>query len=298
MFRIALAGFLAGSLGAAALAAPPTQGTIEPPEQAFDSAMRQAVGAPARADLSDQATVRLDGDLLMVPTGPATHLLNLSDREVPDGFIALLVGSEGMDAPGTVTFVPAGFVNADAAIAWTADDMLASLNRSIEHKNPTRVQTGLPPLEARRWVLPPSYDPERHEFSWAAMILPKSAPRGSDGEVNFHAIGFGRDGYIHLSVVTNEQRARPAKAMVASFLNGLNFLPGKGYNDAQPADRHSAAGLAGAMGIDTLAKAEPESSLWSSDRVMPITGGVVAAIGALALFFNIHRQMRVNSRRM
>lgn len=298
MFRIVLTFFLAGSLGTSALAASPALGVDESPERVLSAAIRQAIGAPARADLGGQATVRLDGDLLIVPSEPATRLLTVSDRAVPDGFVALLVGSEGMAAAGTVTFVPAGFVDSDAAIAWTPDDMLASLRRSVEDRNPARIQQGLQPLDARRWVLPPSYDPERHQISWAAMIIPQSAQRGSDGEVTFHAIGFGREGYIELSVVTGEQAAESVKAMLASFLSGLNFNPGKAYLDAQPTDRRSSDGLAGAMGIGTLVKADTGTSLWSSDKVMPIAGGAVASIGLLALIFNIHRQMRRNSRRI
>lgn len=298
MFRVALAVFLAGSLGVAALAASPAQGIDQSPERVLSAAIRQAIGAPARADLGGQAMVRLDGDLLIIPLEPGTRLLNVLGRAVPDGFLALLVGSEGMATAGTVRFVPAGFVDSDGATAWTPDDMLASLRRSVEDNNPARVQQGLQELDARRWVVPPSYDPERHQISWAAMIIPKSAQRGSDGEVTFHAIGFGREGYIELSVVAGEQAAESVKAMMASFLKGLNFNPGKAYLDTQPTDRRSPDGLAGAMGIRTLVKADTGTSLWSSDKVMPIAGGSVASIGLLALIFNIHRQMRRNSRRI
>ena len=146
--------------------------------------------------------------------------------------------------------------------------------------------------------MPPSYDPEQHTIAWAALVIPKNAPRESDGEVTFQAIGFGREGYLQLSVVTSEQKAEATKDMLATFLHGLSFQPGKAYTDAQPSDHRSPSGLAGAMGIDALAKAETDSNLWSSDNVIPMVGAVVAAIGGIALLLNIHRTMRRNSRRV
>jgi uncharacterized membrane-anchored protein len=298
LLRIAAFALLLGSLGTAALAASPAPAGVETPDRVLATVLRESIGGPARADLGEQASVRLDKDLLVVPRQPAIRLLGVLNRAVPDDLVGLLVGSEGFDAAGTITFTPAGFIDSDAAIAWTADDILASLRRTIEQQNPARLQQGLQPLEARRWVLAPSYNPEKHEMSWAALVIPTSAPRDSDGEVTFHAIQFGREGYVQLSVVASEQKAEPIKEMVAGFLNGLNFQPGKAYADFQPGDRRSASGLAGAMGIQALAKAETDSKVWSSDSVVPLAGGIVAAIGAIALLLNIHRTMRRNSRRV
>ena len=307
MRRIVLAAVLAGVLAGSALtpssqAASPdpaaAPGAIETPRSAFAEALRQATGAPARAGLGDQATVRLSDDLLLVPKEPAARVLNVSNLPVPKDFVALLIGSDGMDAPGMVTFVPSGFVDSDAVAAWTANDILYSLENTVEQQNPARIQQGLQPLEARRWVLAPTYNPAKHQLSWAALIIPQSAPRESGGEVTFHAIGFGREGYIHLSVVTSEQGASSVQRMTAAFLDGLNFGPGKAYSDVKSEDRRSPNGLEGAMGIISLAKARSSDSFWSSDRAIPVVGGAVAAIGALALVLNLYRQMRINSRRM
>lgn len=299
MVRFVLAAILSGGLWLSALAAPAGQEALDSPENALRDAMRQAVGAPARADLADQATLRLEQDLLFVPKEPAERVLNASHIAIPKHFVALLVGSQGMDAAGILTFVPAGFVDSDTAIAWTPDDILASLRHTVEHRNAARINQGLEPLDARRWVLPPSYEPERHRISWAAIIIPKSEPRGSDGEVIFNAVAFGRQGYIKLAVASSEQNAEPVKEMLTTFLGGLSFKPGKAYGDNLPGEPRSPEGLAGAMGIETLAKADTASSGGgSSDRLLPIVGGTVAVIGAFALFFNIHRQMRRNSRRV
>jgi uncharacterized membrane-anchored protein len=271
---------------------------LETPDQVFKSAMRQSVGAPARADIGEQATVRLSEGLMMVPRAPAARLLRVSKLAVPANFEALLVGSEGMDAPGIIRFVPAGFIDSNAALAWTADDMLSSLKDTVERGNPDRAKHDLLEREARRWVRAPHYDPETHQVSWAALILPKSAPRDSDGEITFHAIGFGREGYVELTVVTDMQKAEVIGQMVDDFLFGLNFQPGKSYVDVLPTDARAPAGLAGAMGLVSLHKAESGAGLLAGDTVVPAAGGIVAAVGALSLFIYIRRHLRREARRI
>jgi uncharacterized membrane-anchored protein len=298
LFRIVLAILLCGTV---ALAAPPDKGSLaDKPEtsvQIFASALRQSIGAPARADIGNQATVRLTGSLVFVPPEPASRLLTVSKMAVPSDFQGLLLGSEGIEAPGLIRFVPVGFIDSNAALAWTPDDFLSSLRDTVERGNPDRVKQGLEPREARRWVVPPQYDPETHQLSWAALILPKSAPRESDGEVTFHAIGFGREGYVELTVATSVEKAGEIRQMADDFLAGLNFRPGKAYGDALSADKRAPAGLAGAMGLDSLNKARTGGSFWGSDAVVPVAGGVVAGIGALSLVIHIQRHLRRKARR-
>jgi uncharacterized membrane-anchored protein len=280
-------------VGAAALAATPP----ETADQVFAAALRQSIGGPARADLGDQASERLDEGFLIVPMDPAARLLTVLNRDVPADFAGLLLGTEGMQSPGILRFVPAGFIDSDAAPAWSADDILASLRDTVEHANADRLKANLEEREVRRWIQPPRYNAQTHQLSWCALVLPRSAPRDSDGEITFHAIGFGREGYVALSVVTSVQKAADIGRMVDLFLAGLSFRPGKAYGDALPADRRAPAGLAGAMALDRLHKADSSVSFWSGDAVFPIAGGVVAAIGALALVLHVQRTMRREARR-
>jgi uncharacterized membrane-anchored protein len=305
LLRIVLAalwyGLAAAAFAATPPAAPPNQGSAgalpETKDQIVVAVLHQSIGAPARADIGDEATVRLGEDLTIVPREPASRFLTVSNLRVPTDFQALLLGSEGMDAPGLIRFVPAGFIDSDAALAWTADDFLSSLKDTVERGNADRVKRGLEEQEARGWVQPPQYDPETHQLSWAALILPKSAPRESDGEITYHAIGFGRAGYVELSIVTSLQKADAAAHMATNFLLGLSFLPEKAYGDIQPADRRAPGALAEAMGIDSLHKEYVEHSFWGADTVVPIAGGIVAGIGALSLLVFIQRHLRRYVRR-
>ena len=313
MLRLLLLAWLTATIGVTGVAAPaaqtPAHDQAQPPangqpvgqtetlDQAYHDALRQAVGAPARADLGDQATVRLDGGMLVVPKDPAAHLLTLKAQPVPPDLVAMLLGPDGIDAAGIIRFVPAGFIDADAALAWTADDFLASLNDTVQRGNAARVNAGQEELEARRWIVPPRYDPEAHHLVWSALIVPRTAPRGADGEITIRAIGFGRAGYVELSFVTGVENADAVAGSANSFLQGLSFPPGKAYADTQPADRRAPHALAGAMGLDQLHRAEPAGSSWASDTVVPLAGSAVAGIGTLALVLTILRHMRRDARR-
>jgi uncharacterized membrane-anchored protein len=283
-------------------AAPADQGSaavaVETPQQVFASALRQSIGAPARADLQHGATVRLADGLLLVPTRPAANLLSVLDQPVPPDFAGLLLGPDGLEAAGKIRFIPAGFIDSDAALAWTADDMLSSLRATVERRNPDRAKADLPELEARRWVQPPRYDPESHRLSWAALIVPKTAPLGTDGEVTYQGVGFGRAGYIQLTVVSSVEKADQIEHMIDRFLSGLNFTPGNAYIDFLATDRKAPDGLAGALGVDSLQKSESGLVSFSSDLVVPGVGAAVASIGALSLLFSVQRHRRRESRRV
>ncbi|HEY0418700.1 MAG TPA: DUF2167 domain-containing protein [Acetobacteraceae bacterium] len=271
---------------------------LETVDQAYASALRQAIGAPARADVADQATVRLRDALLIVPKDPALRLLAVMDRPVPPDFAGLLLGDDGMDAPGMIRFVPSGFISADEALSWSAEDMLASLNDTLDQANPARIKQDRAPLEARRWIAPPRYDLQTHQLSWAALILPKSAPREAEGGITYHAIGFGRNGYVELSVATSVQKADAIERTANSFLSGLNFVAGKAVADARPSDLRAPSGLAGAMGMAALHKAQAGGNFWGSDTMVPVIGSVVALIGALGLVVYVYRHMRRLRRRV
>ncbi len=283
------------------MGAPPDQGSVadfkETPDQVLAAVLRQSIGAPARAEIGDQATVRLSDDLVFVPREAAIRFLAVANKPIPTNFKGLLVGAEGVDALGIIRFIPSGLIDSDAALAWTEDDMLGSLKDTVERGNPERMQNGLPEREARRWVVAPHYSPELHQLYWAALILPRSAARDSDGEIAYHAVTFGREGYIDLTVLTSTQKADTIAHMGEGFLRGLSFRPGKAYGDALPTDKRAEEGLAAVMGIDSFHKARIGGGFLAGDRVFPVAGGIVAAVGGLSLFLYIRRHFRNEARR-
>ena len=106
-----------------------------------------------------------------MPYEYAARLLTLWDLPVPPDLIGLLLGPKGMQSPGVIRFVPAGFVDAAEAAVFTADDFQSSLSDTIERGNSARLQQNLPELEVRGWIRPPHYDPAAHQISWAALSV-------------------------------------------------------------------------------------------------------------------------------
>lgn len=297
MPRAILAILLSVLTATAALAQSDT--ILQPPAgdrvaETFAQALRTSIGGPARADIMDQATVRVPADMMFVDRDAAAKILTAMQRPVPEDFAGLLLGSEGMENPGVVRYLPVGFVDANEALAWTSDDFLASQKDTVEAKNAERQQLGYAPLEARRWSIVPHYNPEAHTFVWAAVIIRKAESPETDGETVVRGIGFGRDGYVEIAFTTDERKAEAIGRTVDDFLTGLAFRPGKSYDDAQPGDRKDAAGLAGAMELTSLHKAH---AAVSTDNFIPIAGTSVAAIGALAGLFMLSRHLRRESRR-
>lgn len=285
-----------------ALAAPgapqPAAGLQDDPDALYAQAMRESIGAPLSADLGTVATVRLAKDLLIVPAATGARLLRANGRSVPPDFVGLVMDATGLEMAATVRYVPAGFIDANDMLGWTAADVLDSLRDAVEHENAARQKQGLLPREARRWISPPRYDAEQHLLTWAALVIGKSAPRESDGEIVDNGIAFGRDGYIQIAIPTSVEKAAEAGRLIDTFLRGVRFRPGHTYQDHQSGDRLAPGGLAGAMGIDRLHKAVSHRSIWSSDELVPLVGAGVALVGAVSLLIYVQRFLRRRSRRV
>ncbi len=114
----------------------------------------------------------------------------------------------------------------------------------------------------------------------------------------FYGLAFGRDGYLQVAITSSVEQAAEVGNMVNSFLRGVAFRPGKTYIEYQNGDPRSPTGLAGAMGIDTLHKARDQSSFFSSDVLIAAVGALVAAVGAISLFFYVQRYLRRRARRV
>jgi uncharacterized membrane-anchored protein len=309
VLRTVLAAILSALISSAAIAEPATVVPLAPPPTrdmiaaVFAETLRQTIGAPAKVVLGDQATIRLSNSLMFVPPLPAIKLLLVTRRPAPASdpgspdIMGLLLGYGGLDISGLIRFAHGGFTDADSFLAWTPDDVLASLRDTVEQANPERIRQHQQELEARAWVQPPHYDAQTHQLAWAALIVPKSAPRGAEGEIVYHAVGFGRDGSIELSIASSVEKAEQVERMTTDFLDGLKFLPGKGYTDAGPRDHRAENGLAAAMGLDRLHRAPAANRFWSSEMVIPAAGGLVAVVGGVSLVLYFMRHTRREARR-
>ena len=266
----------------------------------YADVMHYSASTGAQVNLADQATVRLKGDLLYIDDMPtARKVLAYMGVPIPDDMIGLLRIPDTPDALGgllwaPVRFVRSGGIKADEALAFTQDDMLASLRATIERKR--KDNPSLPATEVRRWVWPPHYDPEKHTMTYAALFLPPGSPATADGPVVFHGLAFGREGYIEVSMTAGLERAPRAQKAVTDFLAGLTFNNGKGVD---PLGRTGAAttSLADAMNMDGFRKAPMVMPSVFADKLVPLVGGGLSIVALLALAFSAYRYRRRDARR-
>lgn len=266
-------------------------------EMVFRDADRYTYGAPSRVELGTQAVVRLADPLyLLTDMGNALKILEILRLPVPEHLLGVVRGPVALDtnAWGTVEFVPAGSIDTDDMQSWSAADMLASLEETVARQNQEHPEN---PKEVRGWVQAPTYNPQTRQVSWAALVLPKDAPRDSAGAVTYHGAAFGREGYIRVSIYATTERAKATQALITKFLGGITFNAGKGYDVLAPKVRESSAALANVMNMDGLRRAPMKMPSLFADKLVPIVGGVVAVLAGLALALYTWRHRRREARR-
>lgn len=252
--------------------------------------------APARVELGDQAVVRLTEPMyLLTDLDTSLKVLKLQQIPVPEHLLGVVHAAMQTDshAWGTVEWVPSGSIDADDMQAWSASDMLASLQDTVARRN--KENPGRP-LEVRGWVQAPNYDPATHQVTWAALIIPQDSPKDSSGVVTYNGVAFGRDGYIRISLVSTVERARVAEAVITDFLHGITFNPGKGYDVLAPKAREGNA-LARVMRMDDIHRAPIKLPSVFADKLVPLVGGGIALVAALALAIYGLRYRRREARR-
>ncbi|HVZ06933.1 MAG TPA: DUF2167 domain-containing protein [Rhodopila sp.] len=288
---------LGGSSARAQTPLPMKPGGIIDRQAIFMNADRHTFGSPARADLGDVARLRLLDLLYYLPDRDAAEqVLEVIGIPIPKYLLGLIRAPlpSGANLWGTVEYVPSASIDADDLQSWSAADLLASIDSTIAAQNKQYPQL---PTEVRGWIEPPSYDAKAHQVIWAALILPKGAPKNSSGEITFNAVAFGRDGFIRVTVFANTEQSATAVAMLKVFLAGLTFNPGKGY-DALAAKTHDTKGLAEALRVNELHRA-PIQVVPSAfaDKVVPVVGAGIAAFALLVLAVWGYRYRRRNARR-
>jgi uncharacterized membrane-anchored protein len=261
----------------------------------YNEAQARSFGSGARVDLIDQAVVRLSGSMFYVGDYDLAHqILTALKRPVPPEMLGILRGMDGLDSVGPVEFVREGPADADVLLSMTPDDLLASLTDSVERTNkahPDQTQA-----EVRGWVIPPRYNPERHQMIWAALVVPKTDPEGRGGAVDYNAIAFGRDGYIKVTLTSSLEKAKGVDALLTAFLAGLKFNAGKGLDTLDkvtPVENLTAK----AMHIDAFHRAPRQAPVVFADKWVPLVGAAIAVVAGSTLAWYAFRYRRRDARR-
>jgi uncharacterized membrane-anchored protein len=256
-------------------------------------AIRAAIGAPARVDLLDQATLRMSGDLMFVPRTESANLLRATHHPVATDLVGLVLDANGTDWFGILHFVDDGFVPAQTVTEWSADDLLESLRTDgAGEANAQNEQ------EVRGWLQAPVYDAQKHSLTWATRFAPKDAPDTVSGQALYHAVLFGRNGYFQLDIDTAVDHLERQREDAAAVLRDMTFLPGHAYSEFNPAtDRVAPRGLSAVFGVKAIHAHGWYRGILSNDLLIPGACGVVLILGAGLLVVIQFRIARARNQR-
>jgi uncharacterized membrane-anchored protein len=236
-----------------------TRPTPTDPQRELAAAVEAAFASmrvgPTDISLRNQAVLRLPAGYAYIDTPPARRLLhalgNSADGQLDGMIVDAKQPLEGWFV--TIDFEASGYVRDDDARSWKADDLLASLREGTAVGNEDRRARGFPELEIIGWVQRPTYDARTHRLVWSAETRTKGAAPDDRG-VNYNTYTLGREGYFSLNLVTDLAAIDGLKPRAGELLAALAYMPGKRYEDFNPAtDRVAEYGLA-ALVAGTAAK--------------------------------------------
>ena len=240
--------------GTAQAQAPPDPPSLEQrqaeQQAAWQAGMRAATRGPAQVPLLDQASLRLPKGMVFIPPGESSRILAAGgSRSGPDLVGLVTSPSDDDEWLVVVRFTHEGYIRDDEAKSWDAGEMLANLREGQAEGNKDRAARGFPELELLGWAEPPTYDPATHRLVWSLRV--HAADQEADAvSANYNTRALGRDGYFSLNLVTDETRLRADRKVAATLLAGLEYLPGKRYEDFNATtDRVAEYGLAALIGV-------------------------------------------------
>jgi uncharacterized membrane-anchored protein len=148
-----------------------------------------------------------------------------------------------------VRYIKDGYIKDDDAKNWNADELLQNLKEGNEQANRNRASRGFPEVEIIGWIKKPTYDAATHRLVWSLLSKDKDEPDSADKGVNYNTYALGRDGYFSLNLLTAASRVETDKAVARTLLGGLDYNPGRRYEDFNASTDHIAAyGIAALVG--------------------------------------------------
>lgn len=240
----------ASTSGAPGQAAPSREARRDQEMQAaLQAADAAAEHGPAEIRLLNQATLALPAGARFIPAEPAKRLHralgNSGDREI----LGILVDDlHHLHYFGVLRYSPDGYVRDDEAKDLDPETVLKAIREGTESQNADRRRRGFSEIEPTGWQEPPSYDPSAHRLIWALGM--RSKGEADPSAVNYNTRVLGREGYLSLNMLTNQEGLADSKAVAGQFLDQTAFVSGKRYEDFNSAtDKVAAVGLIGLLGV-------------------------------------------------
>ena len=255
---IALSTFAPQASAQGSATQPLTQEQIEK-EQAdsWKAGFQAALIGPSTTALGAQGSLEIPDKMAYIPMPQAGRILRALGNGVSSRLIGLVTSVNGdEDWFATISYIPEGYIRDDDAREWNADELLQNLREGTERGNQDRKARGFPELEIQGWIEKPTYTSADHKLVWSTSVRDKGTRESGEQFANYNTYVLGREGYLSLNFVTSMSLIEREKPIARVLLSGLQFIPGKRYEEFNPStDKVATYGLAALVGGAVLKKA-------------------------------------------
>jgi uncharacterized membrane-anchored protein len=242
--RFTALGFALAALAAGARAQQAgSPGSAETEQHAaWEAAAKLAQKGPADIALGSQAKLALPSGFVYLPAEPAARVLKAMGNTVGASFQGMIVPRSDDDSMSfyVLNYEPAGYVKDDDARNWKADELLERVRAGTEEANQKRREMGLPELEVSGWIEQPHYAEATHQLVWSIAAHTKGAPADQGDVLNVRTLVLGREGYLAMTLVTDQQHVEALRSPTANLLDHLQFEQGQRYADFNATTDHVA----------------------------------------------------------
>jgi len=231
---------------------------------------------PAEASIGGLATIKIPKGLSFLDGPNTRRFLELNLNPPRDNHYTL--SSQDFSWFAVFHFENSGYVKDDEKL--DPDALLKSLKDSDAQANDERKRLGMPPIYTVGWHVPPHYDGETKRLEWGLQL--RQSDVGSL-VVNYTIRILGRQGVMHVTLVSDPQDLDKDIVVFKSALGGYGFVAGERYAEFRAGDRVAEYGLA-ALVLGGAAAVATKTGFGKA-LVKFIGIGVVALFGAIIAFF-------------
>lgn len=262
--------------------------------EAANAARRVTLLGPTVVSLADQAELHLPEGLDYTPEPEAGLLLQASGQTADPTLLGLIQPHQSGQWLITVHLDDLGhFTHGPDSPNWADASLLQQLQDATASANTTRRQQGRAEAVVDDWLQCPVLDTQTHRLAWGVALTTTSAARGKAPReihklASYTAHVLGREGAITLRMVGPNATHAFDKERLHTILAGIQFLPGRRYEDFQPlSDRQASAPLSVLVGGDSMpvktrATDSDTPSSWTVVDGAPTRWLVPAALSLLA----------------
>lgn len=204
-----------------------------------ESAWRQG---PARVELGDSlAEMDLAEGFSFAGADTTRAMMEMMGNPTDGSEIGMIVPSDE-ESNWLIVFEysDVGYVEDEDSDEIDADALLTSIRDATEAANEYRREHGGGELHVTEWQIPPFYDPESQNLTWALNAVDEAGAE----IVNYNVRLLGRGGYTSVTLVTDSDLLEDHRPEIESVLASFEYTEGRRYADYVSGDKLAGYGLA------------------------------------------------------